>query len=481
MAAEAESFARSLVRSAAQFSAGQVVAMFASVARVALAARYLSPEQNGVWIALQLVLSYGANLHLGSVFGVFRSVPLLRAQGKTEEAMAEERTSFSFTALMALLGIAPLYFITARACPAASTRHVVGTVGLVSLQLVRSYYNAIFKAENRFAELAKAMAWGGIVSLPALVLIRRFGLDGVIACTALQGAIETALLARRGRLHRPYIDRRVLAQQIRVGFMTLLTSIGVLLLTTVDRTVMLQRLGSQATGAYYIGANVMVLMPVIAALPAAVLTPQFFARVGTGEDLRPLIERPVQVAAYVFAALVAFGSVLVVPAIATFWPKLVGGGPAAQAALFATYPLVLAGLVTNVYYAHDRQGLHVVILLASGAISLGLAHLGVSLTHTITGAAIGAAAGLFLYYVIATGGAYYILGHTRSGFVLALRAMLPLLYAGTASLLVEWTLRRLAGEASVLSRGLGGAFLVGILTIPIIVLARKRLKSGLGA
>lgn len=451
--------------------------MLASIARIAVSARLLGAEANGVWLGLQLVVSYGSNLHFGSHFGLFRAVPMARAAGDHEAARREIETSFSFTAGVATLSTPVLLLVTRWLYPNVPLHQVVGTVAIVILNLAKAYYNSVLKAESRFSDIAVGSAAGAVISFAGLVLIYKLGLDGLILGTALQAITEGVFYARAAKSPALRFDRRVLWHQLRVGIVTLLTSLGTLLLTTIDRTVMLQRLGAKTAGLYYIGANVMVLMPIVAALPAAVLTPQFFERVGRGEDVLPLVVRPVRIASLFFAILIAVGASVIEPTIGLLWPHLVGGASAAQAALFATYPLVLAGLVSNIYYAHDRQGLHVWILVASAAVSFGLAHLGVTLTHDVFGAAAGAAGGLFVYFPVSAVVALAVLGRARDGALLAWKAAPAIVYAAVVVAASRWVAAH-AGPAPLLQIAVGlGVSVVAI--APLALAMRRAIRAGL--
>lgn len=479
MSAREETFGRRLLRNAAQFTAGQGISTLASIARIALSARYLSKEANGLWVGLQLVLSYGSLIPIGSILGAFRSIPLLRGKGDDEGAAKEEQTCFTFTLAVTLLGAPLVYAVAALAYPTATTRQVLGTAVLVVLTIGRGYTNSIYKAKTRFKELSAGLILGAVAAFLALPLIVVWGLDGLIAVSALQTVVEVGYLTVRAwPLPRLGLSLAVLWDQLKVGIMMLLSSLATLLLTTIDRTVMIERLGTDATGAYYIGANIMVLMPALASMPAAVLTPHFFARVGRGESVRSLVERPVQLASLGFAALVALGAVATPAIVTVLWPKQVEGIASAQAALFATYALVVGGLVGNVYYAHSRQGLQLAALLFASGAAFGLAHLGTSATGTITGAAAGAAAGQYVYLAAAILGAFVVLGDVRAGLRTLASALWPIAYAGAAAALTQAALDRY-GPRSIVLRGALGLVVVLVLVAPLLARVRRLVRAGL--
>lgn len=398
-----ESPMRAVLRAAAQYSVGSLVTMLGSVARVGVTARVLSDADNGIWLALQLLLNYGGNLHLGSLYGIYRSIPMLRAKGDFEAAEREKRTAFAFILLMTLVAAVGIVALTPRLVQATPLRHVLLTVALLVANLLRMYFSMILRAESRFKELSAAWVIGFVITAAGIPVIIRLKLDGVLISMLAQTIVETAFIAYRVGIPRPKLEMPILKGQLRVGIMTLATTVGLLALTTADRTVMLRMCGAKATGLYYLGANIGTLVPAIALMPTGVLTPKFFERAGRGEDLTPLVWRPLKVMAAVIAMMCGFGAALLPVVVHRIWPNQVGGISAAIAALFATAPIMLIALVTNIFYALDRQGIHVALLIVFGLLAYALGAGGVAAADgAIIGAVIGTALAGTLYYLVTT-------------------------------------------------------------------------------
>jgi hypothetical protein len=185
---------------------------------------------------------------------------------------------------------------------------------------------------------------------------------------------------------------------------------------------MLRTFGTAGTGLYYVGANVVVLLPALAALPATVLTPRFFERAGRGEDLLPLVETPVRVGSTLLAIALGVG-VLALPAcVAHLWPALVSGNAASIVALAGTFALVMTGLVVSVFYALNKQLLQLVLLGVAWAVGYATAMLAAWLHPTLVAVAVGADVGLITYYVLVVFAAFAAAGGTR-------RAAASLLFA----------------------------------------------------
>jgi O-antigen/teichoic acid export membrane protein len=472
---------KTLLRAVTQYSVGMTLGLVTSIARVGVTARVLSEEQNGIWLGLQLLLGYAGNVHLGSLYGMFRSVPMLRARGEHGEAEREKETAFSFVALMAIVGALGLALVQPLFVRGVDRTHLALTIALLAANLLRMYCVSLFRAESRFAELSVSSAVGAGVGLGGVGLVLSYGLTGLLTGMLGHALAESAFLLWRSELPRLRIDRVILRAQLRVGLMTLLTAVGALALTNADRTIMLRVFGPQTTGLYYLGANIVVLIPAIAGVPAAVLTPRFFERVGRGEDLRPLVERPLRAIAFPQAALCAAGAVVLPALVHHIWPAHVPGIPAAMAALLGTYAIVLAGLVTNVYYALDRQGVHVIILAVCAALACASAWLGAKLGGTIVAAAAGAVAVLFLYASVATVLALALLPSAEKdrwrGVRVALAGLIPAAW-GCALVALTHVLVGSAWLAGSISGGLAG---LGIVTGGFLPLVPRFLAELRGA
>ena len=416
---------KSLLAGAGRYSIGSILGMAGRIARVALTARMLSPEDAGTWLGLQLILGYGANLHFGVLFGMFRNVPVARARGDDDGADKVIRTSFTFVLGGTLLGALVTVPVAVRFAQ-SSGRVALATALLLAVTLLRSYYATLFKAEGRFAELGAVGAIGGVVSVITLPLIWLFGVEGVLLGMLAQACVEGAYMLVRVAMPRFGLEMTVLRQQLSLGMMTLLTSVGMVLLTSIDRTVMLRRVGPAETGLYYLGANVLLLLPALAALPFDVLTPRYFERVGRGEDLMPLLADPLRLTAKGFAPLIAVGATLVDPVIHTFFPNLRGGENATLIAIAVSYPLVLATFAPHVFYALDRQLPSVLMIIGCSLAGIGAAVAAAWLGGGIAWIAAGAGVGQVLYHVVTTVGATALIGRPlRTGLAMALGSFGP--------------------------------------------------------
>jgi O-antigen/teichoic acid export membrane protein len=443
-----------------------------------MTARLLPSEARGLWLGLQLIFSYAQNLHLGVAYGMLRGVPLLRARGDEDGAERAKQTTWTFMLIMGGVGSLGLALFLVVSERRQERGYYLLTGVLALLTLLKSYYVCAFKGESRFRELSISAALGSATSLATVAFIWIWGLYGLILGMIAQTVVEAAWLVRKERIPRLGIDLRTLRELLVVGAQTLLTALGSVFLAGVDRTIMLSRFGATDTGNYYLGANIAVLLPVVASLPANVLTPRFFETYGatsSGQALVPLVERPARAGSVLFAAVLGMIAIAIPPGVAHVFPQLTAGNDAARLATLGTFPVVMAGLLVNVFYAMDRQLVQLILLVISAGAGFLSAHLAVLASPTLAAVAGGAAAGLFLYYVLLVLAAYALmLGRWTAGLFLLLESFAPAALAVLLVLVLDRTGSRFLPDGSLV-RGFVSEGVFCVCFIPWVLRAARQL------
>jgi hypothetical protein len=190
------------------------------------------------------------------------------------------------------------------------------------------------------------------------------------------------------------------------------------------------------------------------------------------------VDRPVRAGSVAFAAVITIGCVAIPPVVAILWPGLASGNTAARLALLVTYPLVLSSLVTNVFYAMNRQVVQIVITLGGAAVAFGLAQAFVHIHPTIAAPVSGSVVGLWVYYLLIVLAAYKaMLGSIRAAVPLIGETLLPAivgvaLVVGTDVALVGF------GPAESVLRGVVAELIVVIVFGPWVWRAIRRLRAG---
>lgn len=454
--APARSLKQIVLRNALGYSAGAFAGTFVSALRAAVSARYLPAGELGLWLGLQVLLNYAMNVHLGVLFGMARSVPLLRAASDDAGADEEKRVGFSFLVTVTSLVVVAAILRNVTIQDVEARRFGWETLALAIVMLLKSYFVTTMKAEKKFGALSRSMLVGALVGGASLFVIPRWSLDGLIWGLILQNVVEMITASRAEKLPRFGLSTRILREQFRVGAMTLAGNVGIIALMSVDRTAMLRCFGALETANYALGANIALLLPVAAAIPASVLTPHFFDKPGDAGYTLRLVLKPMTVVALVFAPVIAVGLVVLDAVVDWGWPHLAAGNVAAKVALVGTFPMMLVGTVTNVFYALDRQRLHLLVLAVGLLVSWGAALLLSETTGSIGGAAAGAAIGTTVYFVGSLLAAMRLLGCSTHDVLRQLGAVgRPLIVSCVVAVLYQWIASRYLSTTSIAYVALG--------------------------
>ncbi len=408
-----------LLQAAIAFSFGSLPGMIVSFARSAVVGRELSATSRGEWLALQLVLAYTAQLHFGVHFGLYRSAAMRLGANDIEGLRREKATAFAVTlgaSALALLAGLVASFAIAPSEPIAAAW--IGALSAASI--FRSYYISALKAESQFTTLGKATLVASIVGLPSLFVISRWGIRGVLFGLFAQMIVELMYLARFESIVSPRIHGRVLRAQLAIGLGVLAVTAAQTAVASSERVAMLRVIGKAATGDYYVGAMVATFVPLLGAIPFAVVAPRLFEEVGRGGTSKDLLRWTVgaaRMAADGLAFFVGVGALALPLAVALVWPTQIGGIRAAQIAVFGTYAAVLTNAVSASFFALSRLVAQFVIVVVCAGISFAVAIAALHLRPTVEVGAAAGAFGLYLSYVASVFGTCWISARsTRDGW-----------------------------------------------------------------
>jgi O-antigen/teichoic acid export membrane protein len=471
-----------LLRSATQFSAATIGAQAAGLLRTYAAAKLLGPMVYGTWLGLRLIVDYGNNLHLGVIFGMHRDVPLLRGRQDTHGVTEAKETAFAFVLLTGCLGMV--------ACMVASVmvsrpleRQILLAIGVVLLvNQLRSYYVTLLKAENRFREASVGSALGSVAALTSVPAIYYAGMPGFIWGLVGMLTVETGYLVSRAGVPAARLSWPMLKRLFSFGFVTTVTAFAAVLLSSIDRTVILELLDTKQLGFYsvaFIGATFIIG---VATVPTAVLYPrlsELYGRTNRPSDLIVYVTEPIRIAGVGFALLIG-AMMLAVPAVVRlFLPQYEQGVVPAQIAIFGNYAVAIVGLACNGFLALNWQKLYLAVTLVATGVTYLLARSMVHVVPGLTGIAIGCCLGMFVYLVLGIFGAYYAMERpwTESLRVCGI-ALAPIVYVGAAVVAIDWVLARWTPlSVGSIGQGLCAEVLFGVVMLPwLVAVGRSLLK-----
>jgi O-antigen/teichoic acid export membrane protein len=260
----------------------------------------------------------------------------------------------------------------------------------------------------------------------------------------------------------------------------LITSAGTLL-TSIDRTVILEKLSEEQLGFYGIAFIVITFLTGVAGVPNAVLYPRLserFGETGRAADLAPMVLEPIRTLGIGFAALTGTGCLLLPPLVRLFLPKFIPGIFAAQIAMFATYPYVVVGVASSALLALNTQRTYLGIVLFASGVSYAAARGLVHFWPGLPAVAAGCGVGLFTYMVGVVGGALWVMEQPATAAVRAIAsAMWPVLLIGAIALGASAGLSRLLPGHPWLA-AISGAAIVLAVSAPLVLRSARQLLRG---
>ena len=317
----------------------------------------LDPAQLGVYTGLRLYLDNTNRSSLGVGLGAIQEIPILRAEGREDEARRVAdiaHTTNTLTCLAYSLGLlawaylrAPLVADDPRA--AEWTWGLVAVAALALLKRYESFLIAVLRAYQEFELTTKLDVFESLVSIVAVGL--GLWLAGFWGLLASVGAILSAkiafLHARHPLRFRWAWDTPTAARLMKVGLPILANTAAFAAVLNLDRVLILWRVpdGDRAAGLYTIAIMGTSWSLDLAGRIVTVMYTYFQSTLGRTRDPAEVARQAIR-AAEAQAPLLASGSAvayLVGPAfLGTLMPRYVDGLPALRPLLLGTLLLGLA-------------------------------------------------------------------------------------------------------------------------------------------
>ena len=257
----------------------------------------LDPASHGVYSGLRLLLDHANRASLGIGRGAVQEIPVLRAEGREDEARRVADVAFAACSAAAILyaaGLLAFAWWRWPRGPSAGPMDRVWSLGLIAvalLVLVKRYQDfliALHRAHRRFAlttELAilDAIVFAGMV----VVGLWLAGLWGLLAAIGLMALFNVAYLHARHPMRLGWAwDGPIAARLLRVGLPILANSAALAALMSLDRVLILaiDPNGAEAAGYYAVALMGTGWTLDLAGRIASVMYPYFQTTLGRTRD-----------------------------------------------------------------------------------------------------------------------------------------------------------------------------------------------------
>jgi O-antigen/teichoic acid export membrane protein len=342
-----------------------------------VAAAILGPAVWGYWFLLNLILQYGALVHLGAVNGMNREVPAAMGRGDPAEGEALRRSALGFLIISYLISIVLLLAAAPALGGLIPIADLAAALALLATQQAYGFALTSLKARTAFGRVARLQLVAALL-YPIVVLPATWawGLVGFILGQALAYVLLGVLAAFASPgMFRPRLDWPRARRLIGIGFPIMIVGVVYALFSTADRWVVVTYLGAEPLGHY---ALAIMALGAVGLLPS-VIGQQIYPRMSFAWAADGDVAGLARLAARQRTMTLAVTALVCVP-LALLAPWLI------RAYLPAYTPGIGALLVTlaiplvfgvgqgygNVFNVVGLQRLYVALIIAATAVNLAL-------------------------------------------------------------------------------------------------------------
>lgn len=269
------------------YSGGSIVKAFAQFVVVFIIARFISPNDLGIWTSINLFVTYSMFLQAGLINGLNLELPHAYGRGDDSEAtqMAGNVQTFTILSSIVIFTIGVLSFFL---YPFGNDKLKYGTLA-ITLFIVLSYYQnyliSTFRSKNSFIKLSIIQVCDAFVNLLTLLLVVYFSYYGMVIKSVIVLFIYVLLL----HYFRPIrvgiaIEKKTFVKLLKVGLPIFGLYYFESICGTADKLFLLKYAGLTDVGLYSFGFYSFTTFSLISASIASYIYPRMSFNYGKNGD-----------------------------------------------------------------------------------------------------------------------------------------------------------------------------------------------------
>lgn len=277
-------------------------------------ARWMLPEELGVFNALSIFTSYIILIQLGIPSGMSRDLPYYFGQGNTNHATDLAATAKFFMMGLALISftvclLLAIYFVCIENYKYAAGAFVVGVTSAQALYVTK-YLKLLYRTNNHFNLLSKIDLINTVVNLVSIVLVYNFLFYGLCLRAILLALVEWYFVEKWKPLNaQTTFDRTHFKNLLKVGMPIYFVANVYGLWPTFQRTLILSLLGAKGLGLYALANIVQGMLGTFNNAIASVSFPKMSLAYGQGASIKTLLKIPLS---YFFISVGIYSFILLV-------------------------------------------------------------------------------------------------------------------------------------------------------------------------
>jgi len=259
-----------------------------------LIAKYVTPEENGVFMSFFLLLPYVSFLQLGVFNGLNRNISFLTGMGKTGELKKMIQTSKFISYLVAFISLI-LIFMYGLFQISDYEDYYLFWLSLVTVLIVGfftpilNHLDVTFRSSQRFKQLGVIRVKESVIAFAMVISVIVLGIYGRFL--SLVSKSLSGVFLRKKESPFNYIakfDKNSYINLLSVGFPLVISGYINSLLSVADKSLILMNLGSDALGEYYLSILIINTLLLIPSSLSTILYPKASIKYGETKNNRGL-------------------------------------------------------------------------------------------------------------------------------------------------------------------------------------------------
>lgn len=269
------------------YSGGSIVKAFAQLVVVFIIAKYISPNDLGIWASINLIVTYSMFLQAGLINGLNLELPHAYGRGDEVEAkdMAANVQTFTLISAVIVFVIGTSFFLF---YPFSDDKFKYGLIGItlfIMLNYYQNYLMTTFRSKNSFIKLSYIQVTDAFVNLATLILVVYFLYFGMIIKAVLVIFIYVLLL----HYFRPIkigfsLNKSTLVKLLKVGLPIFGLYYFESICATADKLWLLKYSGLTDVGLYSFGFYSFTTFSLISTSIASYIYPRMSYNYGKNND-----------------------------------------------------------------------------------------------------------------------------------------------------------------------------------------------------
>ncbi len=363
---------------AKEFTLYSISFIFMQIVNIALAVfirNILGPEQMGVWVALQVVLTYTKYSNLGLAGAASREIPYEKGRGHTQRVEEIRNSSYTFTLLVSAILSAVMIVAALFVQKSLGVIYGVSLITLAFLsffQRTSTFCIAMVRAERRFDFINRFNVYSSIANAVLIVLlVQFFSLYGYYAAMVLSFAFNFFyLIGFSGISFRWEWNWSLLASLFKMGIVLVFVNFVDTFFVSVDKLSITALINVKALGIYSIvmlASNMILMFPNNLSVIVFPYLNEAYGASKEPENMKKFVLLPNQFIAAYLPLLIGLLWILSPYLVRSFMPKYLEGVMPLKIGLWASLFVILSTNMGNTLITFKKYGWMIPVQLAIAA------------------------------------------------------------------------------------------------------------------